>query len=82
MKLRRLGRNMSVWEEDDAKWKPPEIPDVYGSKFQRLDHPIVLRVSITVFVCPQSMSNTLEGVNDGASKIVSGVDLPLVTKSM
>ena len=57
----------------------PEVPDVYRSDVESLDHPVVLRVAVTVLVCPKRMSDSLERVHDRAGEIVSGVNLPLRT---
>ena len=55
-----------------------EIPNANRSKPERLDHPVVLGIPITVLVGPQSMCNTFNRIDDWASKIVCGVNLPLV----
>ena len=56
----------------------PEIPDIDRAEVQSFYHPIVLGVTIPVLVCPQSVGDTLNRVNDRAGKIVSGIDLPLL----
>jgi hypothetical protein len=56
----------------------PEIPDVNFAKSEGLNHPLVLRVPITVFVSPESMGNTLYRINGRAREIVGRVNLPLV----
>ena len=55
----------------------PEIPDMNLAKAKCVNHPQILRVSITVFVSPESMGNTLERINNRAGKIVGRIDLPL-----
>ena len=55
-----------------------EVPDEDWADVERLDHPLVLRVAITVLIRTKGVGDTLERVDDWASEIVSGVDLPLV----
>jgi hypothetical protein len=57
----------------------PKIPDIDRTDVQSFYHPRVLGVTIPVLVRPQRMSDTLNRVDDRAGKIVSGVDLPLLT---
>lgn len=56
-----------------------EVPDGDGPDVQRFNKPVVLRVTIAVLVCPQSMRYAFEGVDDRAREVVSGVNLPLVS---
>jgi hypothetical protein len=48
------------------------------AKSECVNHPLVLRVPITVFVSPESMGNTLYRINGRAREIVGRVNLPLV----
>lgn len=58
----------------------PEVPDTYRTYTESLNHPEVLRVPVTVLICPESMCNTLEGVYDRARKVVCRIDLPLISE--
>jgi hypothetical protein len=57
----------------------PEVPDVDLTKSKRINHPLILRVAIAVFVGPQSVGHAFDGIDDWAGKVICWVDLPLVT---
>lgn len=61
------------------KKNPPEIPDIDRTEVQSFYHPEVLGVTIPILIRPQGVSDTLDRVDDRASEIVSGIDLPLLT---
>jgi hypothetical protein len=63
-----------------AERNAPEIPDVDRSQRQSLDHPLILRISVTIFVCPECMRDPFDGVDNGTSKVVSRVHLPFLSR--
>jgi hypothetical protein len=58
----------------------PEVPNEHRAQVQSLDHPVVLRVTIAVLVRSESVCDTLQGVYDGAGKVIGRVYLPLIPK--
>ena len=75
----RKGR-VSVETRDDAFEREEgscsnsrEVPKLRLPDLESVDEPEVLRVPISVLVGPESVGNTLERVDDGASEIVGGV---------
>lgn len=61
------------------KVDPSKVPDVNLPQVHLLQHPGVLSIAVPVLGGPESVCDTLERVDNGASKVVSGVNLPLGT---
>ena len=59
-----------------------EIPDEDRAKGESLDHPVILGIAITVFVRPQSMSDALKRVDNGAGEIIRRINLPLIASAV
>lgn len=66
-------RNDASAEKRQMQTDSREIPKFRLPDLESVDEPEVLRVPISVLVGPESVGNTLEGVNDGAGEIVRGV---------
>lgn len=60
----------------------PEIPNINLPQPSGIQHPLVLRVTITVLVSPQRMSNSLNRVDNGTTEVVGRVHLVLVAVSL
>lgn len=56
----------------------PVVPYMNVTKTQSFDHPVVLRISLAIFIGSKSMCNTLDRVYNRASKIIRRVYFPLV----
>lgn len=50
------------------------LPDVRLPEAQGINYPVELLVTVMVLRGPESMSNTLQAVHDGAGKVVRWVD--------
>lgn len=50
------------------------------SQSKSIDHPIVLRISIAVFVGTEGVGDAFEGINNGTRKVVGWIYLPLRSK--
>ena len=76
---RQTVAKLALGEEGIDERDSAEVPDVYFAKLERVIHPVILRVTVAVLVCTESVGDALDGVDDGAGEVVGGVDLPLVT---
>ena len=56
----------------------PEVPYVELATSCSFDHPEVLDVSVSIFICSQSVSDTFDRIHDWASKVIRRVDLPFI----
>lgn len=65
---------------DETGIRLPEIPDIDRPNTESFDHPLILWVSITVFIRPQCMRHTLKRVDHWAREVVCRVYLPFRTE--
>lgn len=59
-----------------------EVPDVYGSDAESGDHPVVLWVTVAVFICTERVGDTFDGVDNGTCEIVRRINLPFVAATV
>lgn len=69
---------LTLGEERLDEIEPRKVPDVDLAKAESLEHPPVLGVTVTVLDGSESMSDTLEAIDERAGEVVGRVGLVLV----
>ena len=78
MKLRRLEGNQHI-VLFLCSVESPEVPDIDRAYFEGFDHPLILRIAVPIFVCPERVCDPLQGIYDWTRKIIRGVYFPSIT---
>lgn len=72
---------LALGQEGVNEVQTTEIPYVNSSHVGGFEHPLVLRIAITVLISSECMRHALDRINNGTGKVVGRVDFPFVTNS-